>query len=108
MTHIQAYFRTENQAERTRLNLLKADIVDVRIEEITNDTEYLFPAVVTPNISSQMTGAVYPINLWGNEIMRDDNEFTAVMTLESDEKKYDAVVDMIKQNGGYVYGKHHE
>ncbi|WP_156290823.1 hypothetical protein [Oceanobacillus salinisoli] len=97
-----AYFKTEDDLLSARASLNTVRTHDITIDQVQRDNHgYTFIPYVSINYTTSNTGftAFY-------QDEQDERGQLFVLEGEADDRDYDDVIKILKQNGGYEKGDH--
>ncbi|GGM27599.1 hypothetical protein GCM10011351_11790 [Paraliobacillus quinghaiensis] len=98
---IQAYFKTEDDAEDVHATLNKLNIQNVLVDQLTEESDRSFIAPLGVNGSTSAANPVgYPVP---SDFEEDDKKERSIMLeFEVEEEDFGEALNIIKENDGHV------
>ncbi|KAB8137527.1 hypothetical protein F9U64_09015 [Gracilibacillus oryzae] len=103
--YIQAFFRTEDEAESVRVELAKVNASEVRVDHLPERSGNLFLAPLTytgSNASSVGSGGYIPAFSINDSDDVDNSPRDYTIEFQVAEKDYGEALQIIKESDGYV------
>lgn len=102
---LQAYFKSENDAEDVRTKLIKLNVRKVMIDELpeNGDHKFVMPLTDGGGMTTSMLGTpVYPVRLDDDDPGESDSGFQIILECQVEEKDLNEALEVVKDNGGHV------
>ncbi|MFB1049794.1 hypothetical protein [Paraliobacillus sp. JSM ZJ581] len=103
---LQAYFRTENDAEDVRAKLNKLNVKNVQVDTLGTDYDSTFTAPLIARIGTTPNTAgmpAYPFKVMDDETLDNSNQGRNVsLECEVHEEDFNEALKTLHENDGYV------
>ena len=98
---IQAYFKSENDAEDVHATLNKLNIQNVLVDQLPeeSDRSFIAPLGINSSTSASIPAAIYPVPATFGE---DESERNNMLEFEVEEEDFVEALNIIKENDGHV------
>ncbi|CQR45996.1 hypothetical protein BN1058_00239 [Paraliobacillus sp. PM-2] len=103
---LQAYFRTENDAEDVRAKLNKVNVKNVTVDTLDTDYDTTFTAPLVARISTSPNAAgmsLYPFQVEDDDALYENaKDRNVILECEVEEEDFTEALQILYENEGYV------
>ncbi|WP_077624568.1 hypothetical protein [Sediminibacillus massiliensis] len=105
--HVEAYYKSENDAESARAKLNTLNTNQILIEEIPDgtDTKLLVPFMGSGDMAASTTTGVPPVaptQMDNKKKEADPKSLTHLIHFEVEEEDYEKALNVLRETGSYI------